>query len=259
MIKALVFLAALLLPVTLCTAQAGSVPRSEADYARELVALMTALQKNPWRGWAVGTEVTVKYIVERDAAGKPLGNEQPDLVFKVTEADKLFELTQIVKGKPIIRELLVKDEEGLAVAAPRITEPISVNLEIDGFKLACLLTEVRFHEFPGSARVTREWLLANQPSIVLRKEVNGVGWRITSARVKKTIGGKEFSCVEIKKSMRFYSDGPGEAVTTQYRCPGVPGHVVEEIQEFFKIKKLERSSAPFQIVHQKVVDIKLPR
>ena len=129
---------------------------------------------------------------------------------------------------------------------------------IDGFKLACLLTEVEFREIPGGARVTKEWSLASHPTIVLRKEVNGEGWRVTSARVKKTIGDKEFSCVEIKKSMRFYFDGPNESVTTQYRCPSVPGHAVEEIQEFFKIKKGQRSSTPFQVVHQKVVEIKLP-
>lgn len=255
--KVLVVLALLFL-VPLCPSQAGSVPASEAEYTRELVTLITGLQKNPWRGWGAGTEVTVRYIVERDAAGKPLGKEQPDLVFKVTEADKLFELTQVVKSKPVITEFLVKDEEGLAVASRRVTEPTSANLEIDGFKLVCLLTKMELREIPGGGRVTREWLLASHPSIVLRKEVNGEGWRITSARVKKTVGDKEFSCVEIKKSMRFYSDGLSESVTTQYRCPGVPGHVVEEIQEFFKMKKEQRSSTPFQVVHQKVSEIKLP-
>lgn len=249
---------ALLSLVPSCAAQAGSVPASEAEYTRELVTLITALQKNPWRGWGAGTEVTVRYIVDRDAAGKPLGKEQPELVFKVTEADKLFELTQVVKSKPVITEFFVKDEEGLAVASRRVNEPTSAELEIDGFKLACLLTKTVFREIPGGARVTMEWFLASHPSIVLRKEVNGEGWRVTSARVKKTVGDKEFSCVEIKKSMRFYSDGPGESVTTQYRCSGVPGHVVEEIQEFFKIKKEQRSPTPFQVVHQKVSEIKLP-
>jgi hypothetical protein len=42
-------------------------------------------------------------------------------------------------------------------------------------------------------------------------------------------------------------------MTTQYLCPDLPGHLVEEIQEFFKVKKEHRSSAPFQFVHQKVV------
>lgn len=256
--KVLLALASMLFSVTVGYGQAGSVPASDAEYTRELVTLITGVQKNPWRGWGAGTEVTVRYIVDRNAAGKPLGKEQPDLVFKVTEADSLFEIIQVVKSKPVITEFFVKDQEGLAVASRRITEPTSADLEIDGFKLACLVTEMVSREIPGGASVTKEWSLAGHPSIVLRKEVNGEGWRVTSVRVKKTVGDKDFSCVEIKKSMRFFSDGPSEAVTTQYRCPGVPGHVVEEIQEFFKIKKEQRSSTPFQVVHQKVVEIKLP-
>lgn len=256
--KALVALILLLFSVTLCRAQAGSVPAADAEYTKELVTLITALQKNTWRGWGAGTEVTIRYIVDRDAAGKPLGKEQPDLVFKVTEADKLFEITQVVKSKPVITEFLVKDQEGLAVAAPRINEPTSADLEIDGFKLACLLTTVESREIPGGTRVTKEWSLSSHPSLVLRKEVNGEGWRITSARVKKMVGGKEFSCIEIKKSMQFFFDGPSESLTTQYRCPGVPGHVVEEIQELFRLKKGQRNSTPFQVVHQKVSEIKLP-
>lgn len=257
-LNALVALAPLLLAATLCQAQAGGTQASDTEYTRELAALITGLQKNPWRGWSAGTEVTVRYIVDRDAAGKPLGKEQPELVFKVTEADKLFEIAQVVKGKPVITEFFVKDQEGLGVASRRVREPTPAELEIDGFKLACLVTEMGVREIPGGVSVTKEWVLASHPTIVLRKEVNGEGWRVTSARVKKTIGDREFSCVEIKKSMRFFSDGPGESVTTQYRCPSVPGHVVEEIQEFFKLKKGQISPAPFQTVHQKVVEIKLP-
>jgi hypothetical protein len=248
----------LLFSASLCDAQTASVSAPEADYTRELVTLITGLQKNPWRGWSAGTEVTVTYIVERDAAGKPLGKEQPDVVFKVTEMDKLFEVTQIVKSKPVITEFLVKDEEGLAVASRRVTEPTSTELQIDGFKLSCLVSEMLFLDVPGRVRVTKEWVLASHPSVVLGKEVNDEGWRVTSARVKKSVGDKEFSCVEIKKSVRFYSDGPSESVTTQYRCPGVPGHVVEEIQELFKFKKEQRTATPFQVVHQKVTKIKLP-
>jgi hypothetical protein len=259
LIKAVVALIPLLFSATVGRAQTGNLPAADVEYTRELVALISALQKNPWRGWAAGTEVTVRYIVDRDAAGKALGKEQPDVVFKVTEADKLFEITQVVKSKPLITEFFVKDEEGLAVAAPRITEPTPAELEIDGFKLACFLTTVEVREIPGSSsRVTKEWSLASDASLVLRKEVNGEGWRVTSARVKKTVAGKAFSCIEIKKSMRFFSDGPSESLTTQYRCPGVPGHVVEETQEFFRLKKGQRSLTPFQVVHQNVVEIRLP-
>jgi hypothetical protein len=255
--KALVISAVLLFSAIVSRTQTGN-PAVQADYENELVTLITALQKNPWGGWGAGTEVTLRYIIERDVAGKPLGKEQPDQVFKVTEADKLFELTQVVKRKPVITEFLVKDQEGLDMPMRRVTEPKSADLEIDGFKLAALLTQAEIREFPGGAHITREWSLASHPSVVLRKEFNGQGWRVTSMRVKKTVGDKNFSCIEIKKSMSFFSDGPSEALTTQYRCPGVPGHVVEEIQELFRIWKGERSPSPFQVVHQKVVEIKSP-
>jgi hypothetical protein len=48
-------------------------------------------------------------------------------------------------------------------------------------------------------------------------------------------------------------------MTTQYLCLDVPGHLVEEIQEFFKVKREQRSSTPFQIVHQKVVELKVQK
>jgi hypothetical protein len=144
------------------------------------------------------------------------------------------------------------------VAARRVTEPRPVDLEIDGFKLAALLTKTELRESMGGTYVTMEWSLASHPSIVLRKEFGGEGWRVTSVRVKKTVGDKKFSCIEIKRSLRFFSDGPAESVTTQYRCPGVPGHLVEEIQEFFRLRREGRSPAPFQVVHQKVVEIKFP-
>jgi hypothetical protein len=78
-------------------------------------------------------------------------------------------------------------------------------------------------------------------------------------RVIKKIGEREFPCVEIKKTMRFYSHGPNDAMTTQYLCPDVPGHLVEEIQEFFKVKKEQRSSVPFHVGRLKVVELKLQK
>ena len=246
--------ASLLISVTPGHAQA-----SDSDaYTRELVRVITALQKNPWMGWKTGTEATIRYLVDRDAAGKPLGREQPDLIFTVIETDKVLEWKYSVKGKPSRREFLIKDQPGLdaPLRAAGLVNSSMANLELDGFKLSCLLTEISLREIPGGTWVTKEWTLASHPSVVLRKEHGNSGWRVNSARVTKTVGGKEFSCVEIKKWMRFHSGGPAEDLTTQYLCPDVPGHMVEQISEFFRIKKGQRSSKPFQIVHQKVVEIK---
>lgn len=48
-------------------------------------------------------------------------------------------------------------------------------------------------------------------------------------------------------------------MTTQYLSPDVPGHLVEEIQEFTKVEKEQTSSAPYMVVHQKVVELKLQK
>jgi hypothetical protein len=260
--KVIYALTIMLFSLTLCHAQDSNGPRRVPDeaYTRQLIRLLTGLQKNPWLGWESGTEVVVRYLVDSNAAGTPLGHAQPDIVFKVIEADKLLITTQVYKGKPIRRDFLIKDQPGLDAAWPRVIDPSTTDLEIDGFTLSCLLSELTMREFPGGAMVTKEWKLASHPSIVLRKEAIGSnGWRVTSAQVIKQIGEREFTCVEIKKWMRFYHHGPNDAMTTQYLCPDVPGYLVEEMQEFFKVKKEQRSSAPYQVVHQKVVELKLQK
>jgi hypothetical protein len=253
-----------LLSLTWCPAQNNTGGQREPDdaYIRQLVGLVTRLQKNPWLGWESGTEVVIRYLVDSNASGTPLGHAQPDLVYKVTEADKVLITTQVYKGKPIRRDFLIKDQPGLdaawAVLKDPTTTPTITDMEIDGFTLGCLLSELSVHEFPGGTHVSKQWTLASHPSIVLRKElIGGGGWEVTSTRVIKKVGETEFPCVEIKKWMRFYHHGPSAAVTTQYLSPDVPGHLVEERQEFFKVKKERRNSVPYQVVHQKVVELKL--
>jgi len=264
--KVICALTIVLLSLILVQAQNSNASQQapEEAYTRQLISLLTGLQKNPWLGWESGTEVVVRYLVDSNAAGTPLGHPQPDIVYKVMEADKRLITAQVYKGKPIRRDFLIKDQPGLEAAWIELKDPTigptTTDMEMDGFTLSCLLSELSVHEFPGGTRVTKQWTLANHPSIVLRKElVGGGGWKVTSARVIKKIGEREFPCVEIKKWMRFYYHGPGDAMTTQYLCPDVPGHLVEEIQEFFKVKKEQRSSAPFQVVHQKVMELKLQK
>jgi hypothetical protein len=258
-----VVLAFVIVVLSLISCQAQNNNGAQAPderYRRQLVDLITRLEKNPWLGWGSGTEVVVRYLIDADAAGNPLGHAQPDLVYKVMEADGLLIRTQVFKGKNNRDDFLIKNETGLdsALAWKNVTEASTADMELDGFKLTCLLSDLRVTLMPGGTTVTREWTLASDPSIVLRKEdLGGSGWRVTSARVMKKIGQAEFPCLEIKKWMSFYSDGPNDSMTTQYLSPDVPGHLVEEIKEFFKVKKGQRSSAPFQVVHQKVMELRL--
>lgn len=250
---------ALLLSPTLYRAQEGRGQRSVPDeaYMARLVSVVEGLQKNPWRGWKAGTVVVVRYL--GDALKGTNARVQPDLVYKVLEADKLFARTQELNGKSFLQEFLVKDQRGLAAARVRLKDEkdaATAEVKLDGFTLNVLLSELRFEEFPGGTRVTKEWSLAGHPSILLRQEVNGEGWSVTSAKVSKRIGESEFACVEIKSRMRFYSDGPMEVFTTQYLSPEVPGHLVEQVEEFFKVGD-KGVPTPHMVVHQKVVELKI--
>jgi hypothetical protein len=254
-----VFLAAVMwLSPTPCRAQDVRDTKTAADeaYTARLVRLVEGLQKNPWRGWKAGTVVVVRYL--GDALNGTNARAQPDLVYKVLEADRLFERTQELKGKSFRQEFLVKDQRGLDAARVRLKDEDAVpaDVEVDGFKLAALLSELRSEEFPGGTWVTKEWSLAGHPSILLRQEVNGEGWAVTSAKASKRIGGREFACVEIKKRMRFHSGGPMEVLTTRYLSPEVPGHVVEELEEFYRVGE-KGAPTPHMFVHQKVVELKI--
>jgi hypothetical protein len=260
--KAIYALTVGLLSLTLCQAQNNNVTQPAADdaYTQNLIRLITGLQKNPWLGWESGTEVVVRYLSDSNPGEPPRARVQPDLTYKIIDTDKLFIRTQLFKGKLVRQDFLVKDQVGLDAAWPRVTTSGTTEMEIDGFTLTCFLAELVETQFPGGSRVTKEWTLASQPSIVLRKEVNDIpDWRVTSARVARKIGEMEFACVEIKKTIRIYDHGPIDVITTQYLSPDVPGHLVEQIEQYFKVKKKQVSSAPYMVVHQKVVELKLPK
>jgi hypothetical protein len=245
-----------LLSPILCRAQDGRDVRRAPDeaYTARLVRLVEALQKNPWRGWKAGTVVVVRYL--GDSVNGMNARVQPDLVYKILEADKLFQRTQELNGKSFLQEFLVKDQTGLAAASAWAKDAVAADVELDGFTLDALSSESHMEEFPGGTRITKEWSLAGHPSILLRQETNGEGWRVTSVQSSKKIGEREFACVEIKSRMRFYSDGPMMHVATQYLSPEVPGHLVEEIEEFFRVGD-KGALTPYMVVHQKVVEVKV--
>src|SRR5688572_22431102 len=104
-----------LLSLILCQAQDSNAPQRipDDDYTKRLVRLLTGLQENPWQGWESGTEVLVRYLVDRNPAGIPVGYAQPDLLYRVVAADKLFIRTHVFKGKPRRQDFKVKDQVGL--------------------------------------------------------------------------------------------------------------------------------------------------
>lgn len=184
---------------------------------------------------------------------------QPDLVYKILEADRLVEQTQVVNGKAFRQEFAVdKDQPGFAAARTKLKDEnaAAAGLELDGFKLDALLSELWMEMFPGGSSNTKEWSLAGHPSVLLRRETNGEGWSITSVKASKKIGEREFECVEIENRMRFYSDGQMLDVTTQYLSPEVPGHFVEEVKEFYRVGS-KGELTPSMVIHRKVVELKI--
>jgi hypothetical protein len=253
----------LLLSLTLCRAQNSNDPKRAPDdvYTRQLVSLLTGLQKNPWSGWKTGTEVVRRYLGNSEPALKPFAYVQPDLVFQILEADKLVAVTQVVNGKPYRQEHPVKDQGGADKPMIKTGGATPATLEIDGFTLACLLREMMpsliFNDGP-SFPPSKEWSLASHPTLLLRRESGGTTWEVASVLVTKKIGEREFQCVKTIGKMHVDVDGPMEVITTQYLSPDIPGHLVEEIKEFYKVDKEGRERVPHMIIHQQVMELKLP-
>jgi hypothetical protein len=255
-------IATVLLSLTLCRAQNSDNPKPAPDdvYTPQLVRLLTGLQKNPWSGWKTGTEVVRRYLGNNDPAVKPHAYVQPDLVFQVLKADRLVAVTQVVKGRPHQQEHSVKDQEGVDKPMIEAEDATAARLEVDGFTLACLFRERPSlivndgPSFPG----LKEWRLASHPTLLLRKESGGITWEVASVRVAKKIGEREFQCVKTIGKTSIYVDGPVEVITTQYLSPDVPGHVVEQVEEFYKVDKKGKERVLDMIIHQQVMELKLP-
>ena len=260
--KVIYAIGTVLLSLTLCPAQNSNNPERAPDeaYTRQLVRLLTGLQKNPWSGWKTGTVVVRRYLGNNDPAVKPYAYGQPDLVFQVLEADRLVAVTQVVKGKPHRQEHSVKDQGGVDKLMIEAEEATAARLELDGFTLACLYWEwpsLTIHDAPSTVTL-KEWRLASHQTLLLRKESSGTTWEVASVRVARKIGGREFQCVKTIGKTSIYVDGPMEVITTQYLSPDVPGHVVEQVEEFYKVDKEGKERVPHMIIHQQVMELKLP-
>lgn len=229
-------------------------------YLTELVRLVTELQKNPWMGWPAGTRVVVRYVDEGGSTKAARSGERPDIVFTVVDADRSFQTTQVIKGKTLRHDFLIRDQGGLDTPWPASVDQRATptTLNIDGVSVACLTRELSTREMPGGTTVMREWAATGHPSVVLRKEtIDSNGWEVRAV-TRRSIGPKDFQCVEVRNWLRFYHDGPNDSITTRYLCPGVPGHVAEQRTELYKVVKGRRSAAPFQIDHQKTMELTVP-
>lgn len=154
----------------------------------------------------------------------------------------------------------MKDQGEIDKRLIKAEDATAAGLEVDGFTLACL-----FWEWPAlivndgpSSPASKEWRLASHPTLLLRREHGGTTWEVVSVGVVKKIGGREFQCVKTIAKTNIYVDGLMEVITTQYLSPDVPGHVVEQVEEFYKVDKERKERSPHMIIHQQVMELKLP-
>ena len=259
--KIIYVIATILLSLSLCRAQSiNPKPTLDEAYKQELVRLLTGLQKNGWSGWKTGTVVVRRYLGNNDEKVKPFAYAQPDLVFQILEADKLVAVTQIVKGKPYRDESPIKAQAAVAISPFELKDVTAASLEVDGFTLSCLLREypaMIVNDGPSSPG-SKVWRLASHPTLLLRKEFGSTTWEVASVRVTKKIGSQEFECVKTIAKSTIYVDGPMEVITTQYVSPDVPGHLVEQIEEFYKVNKEGKERILSMVVHQQVVEVRVP-
>jgi hypothetical protein len=253
-------IATLLLSLTLCPAQNTNNPNRAQDdaYTQQLVRLLTGLQKNGWSGWKTGTVVVRRYLGNNDEKVKPFTYAQPDLVFEIVEADRRVAMTQVVKSKPHREESTIKAQTASDVSQFELQDVTAASLEVDGFTLSCLLREypaMIVNDGPSSPG-SKVWRLASHPTVVLREDSGRRTWEVASVRVVKKIGGREFKCV--KTIAKSTIPGPIEVITTQYLSPDVPGHLIEQVEEFYKVNKEGKERVLYMVVHQQVVEVRIP-
>lgn len=192
--------------------------------------MIAPLQHNPWAGWRTGTRVRVVFVADPSLADQ--SHVQPDLVYVVEAKDERLVRLQEVDGTSTKQAFAIGNEPGIARGAESSAgEPTTIT--IDGAIVPATVHRQTIEwigEDSGGERTSATWVLAADPTVVLRTEAGGHEWRVSSVNAMRTVGERTFRCVEITER----SVSPtGSTVTTRYLTPEVPGHVVEEIVRFF--------------------------
>ncbi len=231
-------------------AAAAARPRTGAPLDKETLLLLGRLQRNPWAGWSTGTEVVRQFLDDKRRGQNVQTYVQPDITYKVLEKDRRLIRTQQVNGKPMRQDFRIRDQTG--IPRPHLTgQGAAVELAVDGANVRCLLYESRIGRIGagfGGAVVTKQWVPASHSTVLLRRESGENWWAITSLRARKRIGQREVLCIETRRRLAIVG---GHVVTTRYLHPDVPGHLVEEIKEFYKPVKGQPNRALWMITHER--------
>jgi len=223
---------------------------SDGKAAERAAQTLEPFYRNGWHGWPVGTEVRVTFL--DDKVDGWYSYVQPDLVYRLTET--ALTRTQVVDGKPVVQQFDPANEAGWQPAYLHklpTAKTTPTTIEIDGVKIDCLLYESTMDDIGrdvGGTTVLKEWVLADQPTIWLRTEVNQNYKVIKSLRALKQVGDRQVPCVVVEERMQMSG---GHQVSTTWLSSEVPGHLVEKISQIWLEGRQQRS-------HEKLVEVREP-
>ncbi len=207
--------------------------------------------RGPGKGFPTRSTVTFSAVDDSNAALGIASYVQPDMVYRVEEADRMLSRTQVVDGTAHRQEFDITDEGGLP-GAPSLQETTATTLTIDGVpvsaRTAKLERTVLLAGGSATTSVTHYWVLTDDPEILLRRSYGeGSAWSVVATDVKATLAGQELHVVETKEESL---DGKGgHVIKTIRRSPKVPGHVVESIVQHFR--KADDTN-PWLVTHERV-------
>lgn len=241
MIRLTVSLSLLLLAASLCMAQQATRP-DDVEFEALLLKLLKPMQPKQIPNYVPGTELTIQEYMD----GKPYGPESTAVMKALSP--------EYPATSPLPDPLLTKLEEN---DPEYIFKPRPVELKIDGHTVKCLLKgkppPIYFYPlaFRGQgymSPIQKQWVLAADPTIVLRDESifsdwdkwfwptsPASWWAVTAVGVIKKVGDREHVCVEVKHDFYFGADGYN--ITTDYLTPDVPGFYVEFEKVFYQVGK----------------------
>ncbi len=219
----------------------AAVPHTESPLDQRIQDRVRPLMTHPWSHRATGVTVVRGFIPHGRGAGI-VDYLQPDLTYEITESGKGLERRQEVDGKVATQSLGMHPEEGLPKPFSRAEQPdISEPFEIDGAMVPSIrrtIPSVIHGDSVGP--VTNQWTLERDDSVLLRRETvtskhpgdYTSWWVLKGIDRRKTIGDKVHLCVEVQQRVGGQDH---YALITSFLSPEVPGHVVEQITEDYKI------------------------
>lgn len=205
---------------------------NEHDLISEINIFLTRLQMAPWVSLPTGTQVVHSFADSTSGYTGIKHHVQPDLSYEIIEKGKALIRKQMVDGKETTQVISLLNEVGLPRAMP-CGNPDTTIIDIDGVPIdshrwRCVL---KTHTTTGYfERITVNWAMSKNHLVLLKRiEHDGDYWEVKGFSVR-TINGREYRCIKTEQRMTLVD---GFTVIIKHLNPDVPGHVLEEVHEYY--------------------------